>query len=172
MSEVQSKAISKINTLWKRLSNKDYRDAFMSAKIDADLAGQIYALREQQSLTQEELGHRALMAQSRIAKLEGSCEGVSVATLKRLAAAFDVGLQIKFVPFSDIITSSVRDNLDRPVPSYTNDRTPADGFQIKMSASSGHSDFVPNLRASGGREMYREGRIYSSAKVLRKTVNA
>lgn len=172
MSEVQSKAISKIKTLWKRLASKNYRDAFVSAKIDADLAGQIYALRDQRGLTQDELGQIALMAQSRIAKLEGSCEGVSLATLKRLAAAFDVGLQVRFVPFNELIASTVRENLDRPIPAFEDDRTPADGFHIALAASAGRNGYLPRIRTSGHREMFRQERIGTSFKSYQGTVNA
>ena len=171
MSEVQSSAISKIKSLWVRLGTKAYREAFVSAKIDGDLAGQIYAMREQQFLTQEELGLRASMAQSRIAKLEGSCEGVSVGTLKRLAAAFDVALQIKFVPFSELILVTVRENLDRPVAKFTDDRVPADSYCVATVANLGQGVYLPNHR-TGGRKLFREERINTTTQTHRRTMNA
>lgn len=124
MVRVNSSAISKIRALWKRYADKDYRDQFVASKIDADLSAQLYALREQHGLTQEELGHRAKMAQSRIAKLEGSCEGVSLSTLKRLASAFDVALVVRFVPFSEFLSQALNENIDRQILAFANDNVP------------------------------------------------
>ena len=124
MAKASSGVISKINAIWKKLSDKDYRDAFVSAKIDSDLSAQIYALREQRSLTQQELGSLAGMAQSRIAKLEGSCDGASLKTLKRLASACDVGLSVRFVSFNELVGQSLKENLDRPLADFSSDHPP------------------------------------------------
>lgn len=170
MSEVQSSAISKIKSIWKRLGDKEYRDAFVSFKIDSDLSAQIYALRDQQSLTQEDLGARASMAQSRIAKLEASCEGVSLSTLKRLASALDVALSVKFVPFSEVAADTVRENIDRVVPSFSIDRPPMETFRISTAAGSGR-DYLPDLRAGGGGHAARMFRTNSNTKIFQDTVN-
>ena len=112
------------------MANKEYRDSLISFKIDNDLSAQIYALREQRGLTQEELGALARMAQPRIAKLEASCEGVSSATLKRLASAFDVGLVIRFAPHSECVADSVRVSVDRSIPAFPDDLAPAESFHV------------------------------------------
>jgi transcriptional regulator with XRE-family HTH domain len=120
----QSSVTSKIRAIWRRLSDKEYRDDLVSLKIDNDLSAQIYALREQRGITQAELGVRAGMAQSRIAKLEGSCEAVSLSTLKRLASAFDVGISIKFVSFRKFTEDTISERLDRHIPSFHDDYPP------------------------------------------------
>lgn len=138
MEKAQSGHISaKIKSIWKKLSDKSYRDSFLSFKIDSDVAAQIYAMREQRSLTQDELGKRAGMAQSRIAKLEGSCEGVSVNTLKRLAVAFDTALVIKFAPFSEFIREEA-DPLDKSIPSFSDDHAPVARSVTELKIGSDH----------------------------------
>jgi transcriptional regulator with XRE-family HTH domain len=121
-------------------------------KIDSDLSAQIYALREQRSLTQEDLGRRANMAQSRIAKLESSCEGVSLATLKRLASACDVALSVRFVSHRELVRQAVRENLDDPIPTFPDDIPPVDEFNvnIRLPTTRRHFD-SPNVRTSRSR---------------------
>lgn len=102
-----------MNTINKRkqmliesLKNKEYRDEYVSAGIDVGIAFQIKALREQQqpkSWTQTDLATRANMHQERIHELEDPSHSPTIRTLKKLAAAFDVGLIVRFVPFSDLV---------------------------------------------------------------------
>jgi transcriptional regulator with XRE-family HTH domain len=88
----------------KLISNYDSRVAYIKSKISINVPSQIKALRRRQSLTQELLAKEANMKQSRISAIEYP-GGVSftVETLTRLAAAFKVGLVIKFVPFSEML---------------------------------------------------------------------
>lgn len=118
-----SKIISKIISLWRDLSEKEARDEYVSARIDIDLSHQIFSLREQRGWTQGELAARCGYgnSQGRISKLEQSCEGVSVSTLKKLASAFDVSLSIKFVSFSQSAREAAYERLDRHIPSFPDD---------------------------------------------------
>lgn len=118
------------------MTNKDYRDNYVSSKIDTDLAAQIYSLRDQRGLTQIELGDLADMKQPRIAKMEASCEGVSLTTLKRLASAFDVGLSVRFVSFSELAGQSGRENLDRAIPTFPLDRPAIESLRFNHHVSS------------------------------------
>jgi transcriptional regulator with XRE-family HTH domain len=61
---------------------------------------QLRAMRDRAGLTQTELGQKVGMNQNAISRLERLDYGkASLTTLKRLAAAFDVGLMVYFVPF-------------------------------------------------------------------------
>lgn len=153
MEKDRSSAISKIKTIWKRLFDKEYRDAFVSMKIDSDLSAQIYALRQQRSLTQDELGKRANnMAQSRIAKLEGSCEGVSLATLKRIASACDVALSVRFVSHRELLMQSLKANLDDPIAAFPEDIPPVDEFALPVRIPSARRIVnSPSVRTSRSR---------------------
>jgi transcriptional regulator with XRE-family HTH domain len=104
-----------------KLKDKEYRDAFVSALITTGIPFQIKALREQRPWTQKELGELADMAQESISRLEDPNYGkLNLNTLKRLAAAFDVGLMVRFVPFSDLVEWDINlSNESLKVASFT-----------------------------------------------------
>jgi transcriptional regulator with XRE-family HTH domain len=88
--------------VWKALGDKAYRDTFVDSHIATNLAAQIYALREAQGWTQAQLAERVGMAQGRISVMENpSYDQFTLSTLKRLRAAFDVALVVKFIPFTE-----------------------------------------------------------------------
>jgi transcriptional regulator with XRE-family HTH domain len=88
--------------VWRALTERSYRDTAVDSHIGTNLAAQIYALREALGWTQAELADRAGMAQARISVMENpSYEQFTLSTLKRLRAAFDVALIVRFVPFTE-----------------------------------------------------------------------
>lgn len=87
-----------------KLKNKEYRDAFVSELITTGIAFQIKALRKQRKWKQTKLGEWATMAQETISRFENPNYGnLNLETLKRLASAFDIGLMVRFVPFSELV---------------------------------------------------------------------
>jgi transcriptional regulator with XRE-family HTH domain len=89
-----------------KLKDREYRDAFAKEHIDTGIPFQIRALRKQQGRkwTQKQLGKRAGMAQETISRIEDPNYGkLTLETLKRLASAFDIGLMVRFVPFSELV---------------------------------------------------------------------
>ena len=67
--------------------------------INANIATQIHAAREQAGLTQQQLAKRAQTHQSVIARLEDAdYEGHSLAMLRRIAAALNQRVEVRFVP--------------------------------------------------------------------------
>jgi transcriptional regulator with XRE-family HTH domain len=92
------------SSLVAELRDKTYRDAYVASQIRMTLPIQIRRLRVALDLTQPELAERAGMAQPRISELEKPGERrLTIETLLRIAAAFDVGLQVRFVPFNELI---------------------------------------------------------------------
>jgi len=86
------------------LKNRDFRAQFVSDQPNEFLPLQIKRLRERRGWTQAELGQVAGMQQERISVLENpDNKGINLGTLKRLARAFDVGLIVHFVPFSEFV---------------------------------------------------------------------
>jgi predicted XRE-type DNA-binding protein len=72
--------------------------ALEEARVEDELARQIYELREQAGLTQERLAKLVGTTASVISRLEDSgYEGHSLTMLKRIAAAVDKRVQIRFV---------------------------------------------------------------------------
>jgi transcriptional regulator with XRE-family HTH domain len=92
----------------------DYADIFLSSSI----ALQIKALRLQRGWSQETLAEKAGMKQSRISAMEqASYTGWSLRTLRRLAKAFDLALEVRFESFGTLLngaTSVSRNALERP----------------------------------------------------------
>jgi transcriptional regulator with XRE-family HTH domain len=100
-----SSSTSMTAKLWEKMANKDYRDAYVAAHISNTVASQISMLREREGWSQTQLAKKAGMSQSRISALEDpNYENYEIATLKRVASAFDVGLTVRFTPYSDLVT--------------------------------------------------------------------
>ncbi len=102
-------------TLIKRLRRgKAAREGFTNSHISKGIAFQIRAIRDRLNWSQEKLAEEAGMTQNAISRLESPEYGKpTLTTLKRLAAAFDVALIVRFVPFSELVdwvTSTPRIN--------------------------------------------------------------
>lgn len=96
--------IERKKNLINRLKNKEYRDAFVSEHIDTGIPFQIKALRNQRQWTQQDLAKHTGMKQARISKLEDpNYSRFTLATLKKLSSAFDVGLVVRYVPISELV---------------------------------------------------------------------
>ena len=93
-----------ISTVTTRLKkSKAHRDAFVASEIKVGLPFQIRALRKQRGWNQKQLADLAGMLQPRISAMEQPGGGqLNLETLRKLASAFDVGLLVKFVPFSEL----------------------------------------------------------------------
>ncbi|MBI4777192.1 MAG: XRE family transcriptional regulator [Deltaproteobacteria bacterium] len=92
--------------LKEELKDKEYRDIFVSVTVDQTIPFQIRTMRlsKDRHWTQEELAKRSGMMQPRIAACENPNYGkFSLQTLKRIAAAFDVALIVRFAPFSELV---------------------------------------------------------------------
>ena len=109
--------------LLEELKSKGYREAFVAELIDTAIPFQIRALRKQRNWTQKELSNILGMKQERISVLEDpNYAKLSLSTLKRLASAFDIGLLVRFVPFSDLVKSELDlSPASLEVKSYKND---------------------------------------------------
>nr|WP_281719945.1 helix-turn-helix transcriptional regulator [Nitrosomonas nitrosa] len=89
------------NKLIKEFSNKDYAHAYMNSHQSSRIATQIKVLREQRGLTQKQLAELSGIKQERLSLLEDvDYDSWTVATLRKLAHAFDTTLHISFIPFS------------------------------------------------------------------------
>lgn len=92
---------SRTRTVRRLLESKTYRDAFVIEHVKNSVAFQIRTLREDRGWTQDKLGEMASKPRNVISRLEDpNCGKFTLATLLEIASAFDVGLMVKFVPFS------------------------------------------------------------------------
>lgn len=88
--------------------SKEYREAFVEESVYVTVASQISAIREQRGWSQKQLGRLVGMAQERISILEdlNAETKPTLNTLLRLAAGFDCGLEVRFIPFSHVLNNS------------------------------------------------------------------
>ena len=94
----RSKMISKL------IKGRDTRESYIRSKLSVLLPAQIRSLRLRREMKQAKLGIEAQMKQGRISILERIGEvSFSIETLIKLAAAFRVGLMVKFVPMSEML---------------------------------------------------------------------
>jgi transcriptional regulator with XRE-family HTH domain len=83
--------------------SKEARKQFTESHLNKGLAYQLRATRDKLGWSQEELAKKAHMNQNAISRLESHDYGKpTITTLKRLAAAMDVGLVVRLVPFSEM----------------------------------------------------------------------
>ena len=89
----------------KLVSDIDTRTAYIRAKLGTLVPAQIRALRLKSDMPrQADLANEAKLHQSRISMFETPvAANVTLETLSRLAAAFQVGVVVKFVPFSEML---------------------------------------------------------------------
>lgn len=86
----------------RKFFRKQYREVF-GTSITGTTSAQIRAMRERLRMSQQELAEEVGMGQARISLLENpNYQGLSLATLKRIANAFDVALVVRFEPFSKL----------------------------------------------------------------------
>jgi len=102
------------------MKNKEYRDSFAAEYIYSRIPLKIRAMRERRGLSQQDLGRLAGVKQEWVSKLEDPNYGrLTLSTLLKIASAFDVGLNVDFVPFSEILGRSTQlSSQDFDVPSF------------------------------------------------------
>ena len=100
--------------------SKEDRDAFVASQISVGLPFQIRALRNSRGWNQKQLADAASMLQPRISAMERPGGGqLNLETLRRIASAFDVGLLVRFVPFTELVKFSQEFSPDTfTVPSF------------------------------------------------------
>ena len=115
--------MSSVSKLWRKLRDKSYRDGYTEAQLSIEVPFQIRAIRKARGWTQAQLAKRCGIPQARISHIEQSGrDPLSLRTLYRLAAAFDVGLLVQFVPFSELVRrEAVFDPETFRVPSFAED---------------------------------------------------
>ncbi len=96
--------MSTFNQLWKKLAkSKKYREEFVAAQVKRGIPFQIRTMLKQSGLPQEEIASRAGLTQGVVSRAANPEYGnLTLNTLIRIAAGFDVAFVGKFVPFSEL----------------------------------------------------------------------
>lgn len=105
------------------LDDREFRDLFVDEQIGQLVALQIRAMRKARGWTQARLAAEIGTVQEVISKLEDPDYGKpTLTTLKRLRAAFDVGLIVRFAPYSALVDWAVGQTYsDINLPDYDHD---------------------------------------------------
>jgi transcriptional regulator with XRE-family HTH domain len=129
--------------------SSDYREAYVAESVYALLASQIRVLREQRAWSQKRLGREANMAQERISILEdpNSDTKPTLTTLLRIAAAYDVGLDVRFIPFSRVLDGSFNNNPESlGVPSFASEAMDIDQSDSRLTHEIGLDEMARRAR--------------------------
>lgn len=123
-----------------KLDNKSYRDAFLRANVSHGLSYQIKTIRKSIGLSQRELAVKiGAKSQSVISRLEDPSYGkISITTLEKIAAAFDVALIVRFSSFGDFL-EDIKKTICNNVYSYEQ--------EISMHADSDYEAYIDSSKA-------------------------
>jgi transcriptional regulator with XRE-family HTH domain len=90
-------------TLWEKLRTKKYREELVASQVKRGIPFQIRSLMKQKKLSQETLAERAGLSQGVVSRAANPNYGnLTLNTIIKIAAGFDVAFVGKFVPFSDL----------------------------------------------------------------------
>ncbi len=107
----------KCEQVWKSLRDPEFRKQLIDEHINVGIAFQIRSLRNRQDLKQTDLARKLNIKQPLVSAWENPNYGkYTLNTLKDLAKAFDVGLLVRFVPFSTLADWTVNVTSDRIAP--------------------------------------------------------
>ncbi len=87
--------------------HKEYRHAYAEESLDISVGTQIKVLREQRHWRQEDLAREAAMQQPMVSRYENvNYSNWSITTLKKLARAYDVWLDVRFRSFGELVQTT------------------------------------------------------------------
>lgn len=156
-----------MNSRREKLRDKEYRTSFAESFLDTSIASQIRVLREQRDWTQSKLAEEAGMKQSRISALENADYSKwTIGTLKRLARAFDVPLNVAFGTYGKLlieVDQFGRASLERP--EFAKDPAFANEAQGASDATSGASTVNCSTSASVGSNVFLFADYYFPKRV-------
>lgn len=128
-------------------AGKVEREAFVVSEIRVSIPFQVRALRAQRGWDQKTLAEKSGMAQPRISAIEKiGGANLNLETLKRLAAAFDIGLVVKFAPFSELVAWSDNFSPDNfAVASFDEDSFSDEATSSTIGTESSISTVAPQI---------------------------
>ena len=90
--------------LWQKLRNKEYRENFAALQLKRGVPFQIRAILKERGWTQEQLAEQANLTQGVVSRAQNPDYGnLTINTISRVAAGFDVAFVGRFVPFSELV---------------------------------------------------------------------
>lgn len=97
--------MSSLSGLWNKLRDKAYRKGYAESYVSMLVPFQIRALRKAREWTLTDLAERSSVSQEQLECLEeAGYDPQNLDTLYKIAGAFDVGVSVEFVPFSELVS--------------------------------------------------------------------
>lgn len=94
--------------------DKEYRDAYLEAHVMGSIAYQTRTLREQSGLSQKQFGEAIEKPQSVVSRLEDTeYSGVTINTLLSIAKARDVGLNVSFTDYANVLKDDLKPSANK-----------------------------------------------------------
>lgn len=136
--------------LWNKLSSKKYREAFVAGHLKQGIPFQIRSLLKSKGVKQEELAERSGLTQGAISRAASLTYGnLTLNTIIRIAAGFDIGFIGKFVSFGEMekwYAELSEDTIVKTFPEESKDREEKTSLQPSMSY--GNVEMSDYLRAA------------------------
>lgn len=90
--------------IWTKLRGKTFRKSFVESEVKRSIPFQMRAMLRQRGWSQEELAERSGLSQGAVSRaLSPNYGNLSLSTIVRFAAGFDVAFVGRFVPFSALL---------------------------------------------------------------------
>jgi transcriptional regulator with XRE-family HTH domain len=104
-------------------NSPEYRHAYAEENLDLSVGTQIKVLREQRDWRQADLAVHAEIRQPMVSRYESvNYSNWSINTLKKLARAFDVWLDVRFRSFGELVTTTEKFSRESlQVPKFSDD---------------------------------------------------
>jgi transcriptional regulator with XRE-family HTH domain len=134
---------------WKRLKDKRYREEFAIAMLKRMIPFQTRAIRKKRGWSQAKLAEEARVTQGVISRAEDPDYGnLTLTTIGRIAAGYDLAAIVKFVPFGELKRYSEglseKEFADLPTFAEENSRSESEEQNVQILAALG----APNVGSS------------------------
>src|SRR5256885_8922987 len=105
---VRSMRTFKKRTIWQRMAkDRRYREEFAAAMLKRMIPYQTRAIRKKRGWSQMQLAEAAQLTQGAISRAEDPGYGnLTLTTIARIAAGYDLAAIVKLVPFSELVRFS------------------------------------------------------------------
>jgi transcriptional regulator with XRE-family HTH domain len=93
-----------LSNMWRKFRSKKYRHAFVASQLKKGIPFQIGAMRKKLGWSQVQLAEASGLTQGVISRAEDPDYGnLTLNTIARIAAGFDVAVVVRFVSFSNLV---------------------------------------------------------------------
>jgi len=130
---------SAFDHLWTKFGSKPYREEFVSVQVKRGIPLQIRSLLKQQGISQEELANQSGLTQGVVSRAANPNYGnLTLNTIIRIAAGFDVAFIGQFVPFSELGKWFIDFSSEKKVPTFIDEDEVSDPADIAPDTPSGN----------------------------------